>query len=150
AAVPGYRRRSGSGTGPTIWYTCWAVPRPRGTNPSSHHPISRGAVTIDRLVEQELVVHAFAPTDGPAAAQAYARISAIWSRARDLLGLTDPVAGTGLPAALPPDPGTARTEQALAAQQDRAGDHQMIVRRIQDVLNLSMVFATPSVAPGRR
>lgn len=105
-------------------------------------------MTDDRLPDQELVVHAAAPLDGPHAARAYEELGQIWSRCRELLGVTEPIPNTGLATTLPTDPRGDAREQALAGAQDRTGDFQLIARRLHDVVNLSMAFAAP--LPPRR
>jgi CASPASE and TPR Repeat-associated protein len=124
--------------------------RPRRYGVPSTRRSREGARTISELIDQELVVHAYAPTDGPLASQAYQQISAIWSRSRELLGLTGPIATTSLPTALPTDLAAYSGECALAAQEHPTGDFQMIVRRVHDVLNLSIAFAAPLDPPGRQ
>ncbi|NUR43580.1 MAG: hypothetical protein HOV73_26200 [Streptomyces sp.] len=102
------------------------------------------------LADQELVVHVFAPTDGPHAKSAYRQIRDVWDRCRDGLGMIDEVPDTGLATALPLDAGTLAPGRAAAAIQDRAADYQAVVRREHDVVNLSMVFAAPLDTPSRR
>lgn len=107
------------------------------------------AVPAPDPTDQELVVHAFAPCDGPRADEAYRQLGRIWQRCREELGTTEPIAGTGLPANLPasrPATGTG----PLAAQENRAADHQMIIRREYGVVVLSMVFAKPLGTSRRR
>jgi hypothetical protein len=107
-------------------------------------------VAGSRLVDQELVVHVFAPVEGPHTARAYQQIREIWDRCHHRLGMTAPIPSTGLPTGLPPDPLRMPPDQALAAQEDRAADYQAIVRREHDVVNLSMVFAAPADTQSRR
>ncbi|MBB5874568.1 hypothetical protein F4553_008002 [Allocatelliglobosispora scoriae] len=89
---------------------------------------------------QELVVHAYAPLDGPAAAPAYAQLRAVWTAARQLFGADRTIAGTGLPASLPDDPGST-PDGALAGQETLVSDCQLILRRSHDTLALSLAFA---------
>jgi class 3 adenylate cyclase len=107
-------------------------------------------VTGTPLVDQELIIHAFAPIEGPRAAAAYEQISEIWNRCRHRLGTTEPIANTGLPTELPRDPHQTLSNRALAAQEDRTADYQAIVRREHDVVNFSMVFAAPLDTQSRR
>jgi predicted nucleotide-binding protein len=101
------------------------------------------------VVDQQLVVHLFAPTDGPQAQEAYRALRALWLGCRQLFLMPDPIPGAGLPHQLPVDyrdfPGTAETgaEAALAAQERADADCQAILRRHHDVLNLSLVLAPP-------
>lgn len=99
--------------------------------------------------DQELVVHVFAPLRGPSVQRAYDRVRTIVDGCREQLRLTEPLSGTGLPTALPPQPPTLG-DGLLAGIQDRAADLQAIVRREHDVLVFSMVFATPLDTPERR
>ncbi|TQS43154.1 CATRA conflict system CASPASE/TPR repeat-associated protein [Cryptosporangium phraense] len=93
------------------------------------------------LPEQELVAHLYAPLDGPHADTAYQQISAIWKRCRSELNMTLSIPGTDLPTDLPEK--FTREGSALAGLQDRVADYQAIVRHEHEVLNLSLVFATP-------
>ncbi|MEV0168102.1 CATRA conflict system CASPASE/TPR repeat-associated protein [Nonomuraea fuscirosea] len=95
------------------------------------------------LTDQELVVHLFAPVDGPFAAEAYEQIREIWARCRDRLGTTLPISGTGLLTHLPETLQPNAADGALAAQEDPRIEYQVIARRIHDVLNVSLVFALP-------
>jgi hypothetical protein len=108
------------------------------------------AVSRGQLVDQELVVHLFAPIEGPLAALAYEQTRQIWKRCQHRLGMTGSIPNTGLPTELPEDPRRLPSNRALAAQEDLAADYQAIVRREHDVLNLSMVFAAPLDTPSRR
>ncbi|MBO3749299.1 hypothetical protein J5X84_24740 [Streptosporangiaceae bacterium NEAU-GS5] len=101
------------------------------------------------LAEQELVVHLFAAVDGPSAAEAYEQIREIWWRCRDRLGTTTQIIPE-LPTTLPTSLGRTSSDHALAAQQDPMAGYQVIVRRYHDVLNLSMVFATPHHTAARQ
>ncbi|MEI5098339.1 BN6_48550 family protein [Streptomyces sp. PmtG] len=95
------------------------------------------------LADQELVVHVYAPTDGPHAEAAYRQIHGIWNRCRDRLGMSHPIESTGLPTELPLRSSALTSGRPAAAIEDRAVDHQAVVRREHDVVNLSLVFATP-------
>jgi hypothetical protein len=107
-------------------------------------------VTGTRLVDQELIIHAFAPIEGPHAATAYEQIREIWNRCHHRLGTTGPIPHTGLPTELPLDPHRTLSNRALAAQEDRTADYQVIARREHDVINFSMVFAAPLDTQSRR
>ncbi|MFI5958419.1 CATRA conflict system CASPASE/TPR repeat-associated protein [Cryptosporangium sp. NPDC051539] len=95
------------------------------------------------LPEQELVAHLFAPIGGPLAGQAFDQISEIWQRCRSELGMTLSIPGTELSTELPPPDALGAEGDALAGLQDRVADYQAIVRHEHEVLNLSLVFATP-------
>ncbi|MFI7465119.1 CATRA conflict system CASPASE/TPR repeat-associated protein [Nonomuraea sp. NPDC049646] len=101
------------------------------------------------LTDQELIVHVFAPVEGPFAAEGYEQVREIWSRCRRRLGTTLPVAGTGLLTTLPRTLRPNAPDRALAAQEDPRADCQIIARQIHDVLNLSLVFASPLDAADR-
>ena len=112
-----------------------------------------------RAADQELVVHLFAPLDGPHAAAAYAELGRTWQRCRDLLGMTAPLRRPGPPrdlpgtlAGLPRDPGG--RDLVVAAQRHPGQLHQVILRRFHAVLNLSVILSPgvgadrPAGAPG--
>ncbi|GAB1817682.1 CATRA conflict system CASPASE/TPR repeat-associated protein [Herbidospora sp. RD11066] len=102
------------------------------------------------LVDQELVVHLYAPADGPLAADALTHLGEVWARCRDLLGMTVPIAGIGLPAVFPQVLPLRAGETPFAAQEHPTADFQMIARRLHDVINVSVVFAAPPEASTRR
>jgi hypothetical protein len=104
---------------------------------------------VTGLSEQELVVHLYAPTDGPSAQRAAAQVGDVWQRARSLLGLVEPV--LQLPTELPADltaaaGGDPDGTTVLAAAQDLAANYQIIARRHHDLVLVSMVFAAPIAA----
>ncbi|MFD3589819.1 CATRA conflict system CASPASE/TPR repeat-associated protein [Streptomyces sp. NPDC058683] len=101
-------------------------------------------------LDQELVVHLYTALDGPQATQGYEQIRRIWERCRDELGMDQPIAGTGLPTTLPPDPKTLVPGKPSAAQEHPTADFQAVVRREHDVLNLSVALAAPLGATSRR
>ncbi|SDT17286.1 CATRA conflict system CASPASE/TPR repeat-associated protein [Actinoplanes derwentensis] len=100
--------------------------------------------------DQELVIHLFARSEGPSAVTAYAEIRAIWDRCRDVLGLTVPLAGVGLPTdlptVLPRDPG----ELVVAARKHPGLLYQAILRRFPTTVNLSVVLSPGPGGPGWR
>jgi hypothetical protein len=100
------------------------------------------------LADQQLVIHAFAPADGPAAQRAYGQIQAIWFRCRDLLGITVPI--SDLPTTLPSRVEDTAELPVVAALEDPTAARQMIVRRIRDVVNFSIDFTAPPPVPDRR
>ncbi|MEU6553423.1 CATRA conflict system CASPASE/TPR repeat-associated protein [Streptomyces sp. NPDC046915] len=100
--------------------------------------------------DQELVVHVFAPAQGPHADQAYQQLHAIWQRCRDGLAMINQIPETGLPTVLPTAAGTLPAGRPAAAIEDRTGEYQAIVRREHDVVNLSMVFGAVFDTPSRR
>ena len=100
-------------------------------------------MTDERPLDQELVIHIAAPLDGPHAAMAYEDLRRIWSRCGRLLGITEPIPNTGLATTLPSDPAGPATGQAVAGAQNSTGDFQVIMRRLRNVMNLSLVFAAP-------
>jgi CASPASE and TPR Repeat-associated protein len=107
-------------------------------------------VPDDTPEEQEFVAHLFAPLDGPAADAAYRQLGALWRRCGDELEMAEPIPGTGLPVELPPGRPVGGPDRVVAGRQDAAINYQAIVRQEHDVLNLSLVFATPLAPPVRR
>lgn len=105
-----------------------------------------------RIVDQQIVVHLFAPATGPRAEPAYAALRELWLGCRQLFLMREPIPGTGLSHQLPATyrelPGAAESgaEAALAAQERPDADCQAILRRHHDVLNLSLVLAQPEGA----
>ncbi|MDR7273988.1 CATRA conflict system CASPASE/TPR repeat-associated protein [Catenuloplanes atrovinosus] len=84
-----------------------------------------------------LVLHAFAPLDGPAAPLAQHQLRALWSACGGVLGMESPVHGSALPIT-PPDWRGGPRVTALAAR-ERPGDDgfRAVLRRVRDVLVLS-------------
>ncbi|MFJ7983788.1 CATRA conflict system CASPASE/TPR repeat-associated protein [Streptomyces sp. NPDC096351] len=116
-----------------------------------------GARTGAGAVEEpRLIVHLYAPCEGPDAAAAYAGLRAIWSAARSLFRMDRPIPGADLPHDLPeeppgPAPRTAGgpAEEALAAQECPDEGFQAVLRRHHDVLVLSAALAPGAMrAPG--
>jgi len=102
-----------------------------------------------RLVEQHLIVHVYAPAEGPRAADAYQALREIWSRCRRALAMTDPLPGLDVPAHLPRSmadlpafPQPTVPELTVAAQGGPDGGHALL-RRHHDVLNLSVAVTVP-------
>ncbi|MFJ4621028.1 CATRA conflict system CASPASE/TPR repeat-associated protein [Streptomyces sp. NPDC088812] len=95
------------------------------------------------LLDQHLVVHLYAPAEGPGAPAAHRALHALWNGCRLLFGMTEPIAGTGLPPVPPADLGALPlgAERALAAQERPGTDCQAVLRLHQDVLNLSVSLA---------
>ncbi|MBB5829045.1 CATRA conflict system CASPASE/TPR repeat-associated protein [Micromonospora carbonacea] len=102
----------------------------------------------DPIAEQEFVLHLFAPLSGPDAELALHQVALLWEACRTQLGMTRAIDGTSLPANLPVD--AHMPEGALAGLQDPAVNFQAIARREHDVLNVSLVMATPLAPPVRR
>jgi Predicted nucleotide-binding protein containing TIR-like domain len=101
-------------------------------------------MTRPRVIDQELVVHVFAPLDVPRATAAYAELRQIWLRCRQVLKMVNPVPGLDLPNYLPPsliDCTGPESESALALQERPDAVYQAIVRRHHDVLVLSAVLS---------
>jgi predicted nucleotide-binding protein len=102
------------------------------------------------IVDQEFVVHLFAPLDGPQAQEAYRQVERVWMACREQLGMTQQV--EGLPGSkLPPSEALSGpvTGKVLAFQQSKVGVRQAVLRRVHDVLNLSVALAQPT-PEGRR
>lgn len=104
---------------------------------------------MTRVLDQQFVVHLYAPTDGPGAETAYRALAGIWQRCRLVFHMTEPVPGTGLPHVLPGDPRALPVgeEVAVAAQERPGADCQAVLRRHHDLLNLSVALA-PAEAAG--
>jgi hypothetical protein len=99
-------------------------------------------VTTDRPAEQEFVTDLFAPVGDPYADTARRQLAGIWRQCRVGLQMTEPIQGVlaiDLPAQWP----GAGPFEVIAIRQDLGSDRQAILRRSHDILNLSMVFATP-------
>ncbi|MEU4877111.1 CATRA conflict system CASPASE/TPR repeat-associated protein [Streptomyces sp. NPDC021608] len=101
-------------------------------------------------VDQELIVHLYTALDAPQAVRGYEQIRRIWERCRDELSMDQPIADTGLPATLPPDPKSLVPGRPAAAQEHPTADFQAVVRREHDVINLSVALAAPLGAVSRR
>lgn len=102
------------------------------------------------VVDQEFIVHLFAPLDGPLAAPAYEQVRRVWTACRDQLGMSSRDAA-GLPGAALPSLeaiGNSGRDSVLAFQEGSAGIRQAVLRRSHDVLNLSVAMAQP-VPEGR-
>lgn len=98
------------------------------------------------VVDQEFVVHMFAPLDGPQAPRAYAQVQQIWAACRDQLGMFGRD-DAGLPGAVLPAPEAvdrSAADSILAFQEGQAGIRQAVLRRAHDVLNLSVALAQPA------
>jgi predicted nucleotide-binding protein len=104
-------------------------------------------------VDQQLVIHLFAPAVGPQSDAAYAALRQLWLGCRQFFLMRDPLPHGDLPHQMPPLyqdlPGRAETgeEAILAAQERPDADCQAFLRRQYDVLNLSVVLASPPGAP---
>jgi predicted nucleotide-binding protein len=98
----------------------------------------------DPVDDQELVVHLFAPIDGPQAEAAYKQIRRLWSACRARLGTTEPIRGFPALISLPERREEFSPGRIFAAQESPYGDRQSVLRRAGDVLNLSVVLAQPA------
>ncbi|GII65287.1 hypothetical protein Skr01_53720 [Sphaerisporangium krabiense] len=97
------------------------------------------------ILDQQLVAHLYAPTDGPDAGAAYRALREIWRYCRLSLHMSEPIPGIGLPHLLPESPDSFPTggEVALAAQERPGADCQAVLRRHHDLFNLSIALAPP-------
>jgi predicted nucleotide-binding protein len=108
-------------------------------------------VTEPADLDQQLVIHLFAPAGGPEAEPAYAALRELWLGCRQFFLMRDPLPHGNVPHQLPPRyqdlPGAAETgeEAVLAAQERSDADCQAFLRRHHDLLNLSVVLAVPPV-----
>jgi hypothetical protein len=102
---------------------------------------------VAALIDQQYLVHVYAPTDGPQAEPALRGLREIWRGCRMVFGMTEPVPGTGLPQVPAWDPGLlAGRDGARAAQEHPRADCQAVLRRQHDVLNLSLALAPSEAA----
>lgn len=108
-----------------------------------------GAVALPPVLDQEFIVHLFAPLDGPLAKSARQQLRALWSACGQRLGLTDRVGS--LPGPELPFRFTASSDLAdiVAVRVSPSWDRQAVLRRVHDVLNLSFAFGQPA-PEGRR
>lgn len=104
-------------------------------------------------VDQQLVIHLFAPADGPRADRTYPALRQVWLGCRQFFLMRDPLPHGNLPHQLPAarqdllesaEPGE---ETVLAAQERPDADCQAFLRRHHDVLNLSVALAVPPSSP---
>jgi predicted nucleotide-binding protein len=102
-------------------------------------------------LDQQFVAHLFVPAGGPRVAAASRAIREVWQGCEVLFGMTAPVAGTGLPAALP-DPQALREaaeaggEVPLAARRRPGAACQALLRLHHDILSLSVGMAPPEAS----
>ncbi|WP_113705572.1 CATRA conflict system CASPASE/TPR repeat-associated protein [Nonomuraea lactucae] len=96
-----------------------------------------------RVVEQELVAHAYVLLEGPRAERSVGLVREMWQRGRDLLGTDRPTPDSHLPDGLPADLRSGPESKALAVQESVDGGRQMFLRREHDVLNLALLSAAP-------
>jgi predicted nucleotide-binding protein len=100
------------------------------------------------VFDQELVIHSFFPLDGPRATTGYQQVKQLWT-ACQRLGMTESIPGIAASASLPNTPAVPRADVIGAAQGGPGDSRQMVLRRVHDVLNLSVALAQPrSYAPG--
>jgi predicted nucleotide-binding protein len=101
------------------------------------------------VIDQEFVVHLFAPLGGPQARPAYRQVRQVWTACSDRLGISQPVAG--LPGTILPAQeqlGLTAADGVLAIKEGQAAVRQAVLRRAHDVLNVSVALAQ-SVPEGR-
>ncbi|WP_431882405.1 CATRA conflict system CASPASE/TPR repeat-associated protein [Micromonospora gifhornensis] len=102
---------------------------------------------VPRLVDQQLVVHVFAPATGPHATAAYSAIRDLWAASRHLFRLDREISGLGVPPHLPetaaelPTATQTGPEWILAGQERADADYQAVLRRHHDLINLSLALA---------
>ena len=95
------------------------------------------------IVDQELVVHVFFPSEVPPAEAVYQQIKRLWAGCRGQLGMTEPIMGIPVGATLPDDRAALLADEVIAAQERIDANRQAVLRRVHDVLNLSVVLAQP-------
>ncbi len=94
------------------------------------------------VVDQEFVVHLFAPLDGPHAESAYRQVQGIWTDGLKNLSMTEPIAG--LPLGLSDERAALPADGVAAARENLSADRQGVLRRVHDALNLSVAFTQPA------
>jgi len=99
------------------------------------------AVSVE-VVDQEHVIHAFFPLDGPHVAAGYQQVRKLWTACQQL-GMTESIPGIAAPALLPYSRVGPRDGVVGAAQKGPDGSRQAVLRREHDVLNLSVALAQP-------
>jgi hypothetical protein len=93
-------------------------------------------------VDQELLVHLYAPLGGARARTAYRQVKRLWAACHDQMGMTQAIAG--YPVSLPERPQGLPADGLVAALEDPAGVRQALLRRIRSILNLSVSFPQPA------
>ena len=116
-------------------------------------------VTEPPELDQQLVIHLFAPAVGPQSETAYAALRQLWLGCRQFFLMRDPLPHGDLPHQIPllyqdlPPVAETGEEATLAAQERPDADCQAFLRRQHDVINLSVVLAAApggsAAAPGR-
>lgn len=101
------------------------------------------AMPVPPVVDQEFVAHFFAPLDGPHADDAYRQVQQMWESCRTQLGMTEPVAGLQAPPLAPATRMALPADGLVAARESPTTDRQSVLRRMHDVLNLSVALAQP-------
>lgn len=106
---------------------------------------------LERVFDEELVIHVYAPLDGPLARRALDQLGAIWDACRNRLGMIEPVPGLPHPRSL-----QLRVDELpqgpVAGAQSPGPDseRQVVLRRINDVLGLSIALMRPAGSEARR
>ncbi|MFG2229257.1 CATRA conflict system CASPASE/TPR repeat-associated protein [Streptomyces sp. NPDC048723] len=94
------------------------------------------------LTEHALVVHLFATLGGPRTEGAYSGLRSAWEACGEGLDMTDAIAHTGLPVALPEEAGALPSAGPVAVRQaPGAGVRQALLSRRHDVLLCSVVLS---------
>lgn len=96
------------------------------------------------VIDQEFIVHLFAPLDGPQADQAYRQVQQVWAACRAQLEMTKQIDGLAALGVPPPARAALPAGGTIATQENANGDRQGILRRVHDVLNLSVALAQPA------
>ena len=107
---------------------------------------SRRERTVTELpsLDVELVIHCFAPGEGPAADEAYEQLRRVWAACREQMGMTEPIAGLPVLAVLPETRDELPGGEVIAAAESPLLAQQAVLRRVSDVLNLSVLLARPA------
>lgn len=96
------------------------------------------------VIDQEFVVHLFAFEDRPQSDLAYQQLRRLWTACREHLGMSGPIAELDVADRLPDRKEDLPSGEVLAAQ-ERVGfkDRQCVLRRVGEVLNLSVILTQP-------
>lgn len=100
-------------------------------------------------LDQQLVIHLFAPAVGSGSETAYDALRHLWLGCRQFFLMRDPLPHGDLPHQIPlryqdlPSVAETGDEAVLAAQERSDADCQAFLRRHHDVINLSVVLSAP-------
>ncbi|MFL6117866.1 MAG: CATRA conflict system CASPASE/TPR repeat-associated protein [Catenulispora sp.] len=96
------------------------------------------------ITAPELVVHLFCALDGPIAEDGYEQLRQLWSACARTFGPVTPMAGGAVLPLLPDSVTTVPSTPVLAAQRGAVSGFQAILRRENELLNLSVGLSPPA------